>query len=61
MGKIGFILLARSQEERDYTDGHLKLLESVASQSRAAIERSRKMRDEKAKEMYQKRKIQYNF
>lgn len=61
MGNIGFVLLARSQNERDYTEGHLKLLESVAGQSRAAIERSRKIRDEKAKEMYQKRKLQYNF
>jgi len=61
MGNLGFILLARSQQERDYTEAHLKLLESVAEQSRAAIERSRKIRDEKAREMYQKRKLQYNF
>lgn len=61
MQEIGYILLTRSEQERDYTDSHLKLLESVASQSRSAIERSRKIRDEKAKKLYERRKVQYNF
>lgn len=59
--KIGFILLTRSEKERDYTDAHLKLLNSVAEQSQAAIERARKIRDEKAKKIYEQRKLQYNF
>lgn len=61
MGNSGFILLAREQDERDYNEGHLKLLESIAGQSSFAIERARKMRDDKAKAMYEQRKRQFTF
>lgn len=57
----GFILLTRSNKNRDYNESHLKLLISVAEQAKAAIERATKIRDQKAKELYNRRKLQYNF
>lgn len=58
---MGFILLTRSNTKKDYRESHLKLLISVAEQAKAAIERATKIRDQKAKDLYNKRKIQYNF
>lgn len=58
---MGLILLTRQSNERDYAEAHLMLLQSVAEQAKAAIERARKMREEKAKEIYNQRKNQYSF
>ena len=61
MKDIGFIILTREENKRNFSEFHLKLIESVAEQARAAIERARKIRDEKARAMYKQRKQQYNF
>lgn len=58
---LGVILLTRGSDERDFTEPHLMLLQSVAEQAKTAIERAWKIKEEKAKEIYNRRKNQFTF